>query len=152
MLIDIDVDVFMEKPWGKKASVLLLVAEKVFNNLKSHVDAYNVCEKAVNDCWVWLGDREMVSPQSISYYVDSDEVQQGCLDESNFESGGVEQSSLIFILMVVGYFANRAYLVSGISDQMSESVCEANDNLLPCFLEFADQLGHKDFIFYYLGR
>jgi hypothetical protein len=84
--------------------------------------------------------------------VDSNEVQQGCLDEGNFESGGVEQNSLIFILMVVGYFANRAYRLSSLSDQMSESICEANDNLLPYFLEFADQLGCGGFIYDHLSE
>jgi hypothetical protein len=129
-----------------------LLAEKILINLETYADTHSACSNAIDTCWTWLSDRDAVLPSDLAYYVDAGETSFGSLDELRFENDSIEKSSLIFIVMVIGYFAHKAYWVAGIPKQMSESVCEANDNLLPEFFKYAALLGYEEGIIELLGR
>lgn len=146
MLTDKENSQLLSQSWARKASIFLLGAEKVINNLCSTQETYAVCQEAVNKCWLWLSDSSLVLPHELSYYIDDEHVQSGCLNEKIFVEGSVEQNTLIFILMVVALFANRSYSVSGIPEAMSESVCEADDSLLPFFFDLSSSLGVEGFL------
>eukprot|EP01133_Synstelium_polycarpum_P008242 gene8242-9690_t len=79
--------------WVKKASIFLLLLDYALRNLDSASDTQK------------------------KY---SDDMQSGPLAEGNFASESVEQNSLILILLVIGFFANKAYKIVGLQEKMSE--------------------------------
>ncbi|WP_231666430.1 Imm6 family immunity protein [Pseudomonas quasicaspiana] len=87
----------------KKASIFLLLLDYALRNLESASGTQEKCQEAVDRCWLWLSEGGL-SAYELSYYLDSDEMQNGPLAEENFASESVEQNSLILILLVVGFF------------------------------------------------
>ncbi|GAB7532019.1 hypothetical protein PS3A_44340 [Pseudomonas sp. 3A(2025)] len=132
-----------EMPWIKKAAVFLLVLDHALENLKSSGATHATCKEAIELCWQWLSDRS-VTGEALAHYLDSDELQDGPLAESHFAAGSVEQDSLILIVLVVGFFAHRAYKVSGQQARMSASVCEADEGAAQYIVEFIDKVGLMD--------
>ncbi|MCQ3031994.1 Imm6 family immunity protein [Pseudomonas syringae] len=129
--------------WIKKASIFLLLLDYALRNLESASGTQEKCQEAVDRCWLWLSERGL-SAYELSYYLDSDEMQNGPLAEENFASESVEQNSLILILLVVGFLANKAYKVAGIQEQMSEPVCEADENSVVYIVDYIERIGLSD--------
>lgn len=136
-------------PWAKKASVFLLLLDDVLRNLKSASVTQEICEEAIGTCWLWLSDRG-VSADKLAYYLDSDEMQSGPLAEENFASGSVAQNSLNLILLVVGFFANKAYRIAGQQEKISESICEADEGAEAYIIGYIDRVGLSDRLKIYL--
>ena len=136
--------------WIKKASIFLLLLDYALRNLDSASGTQEKCQEAVDRCWKWLSDRG-VGVDELAYYLDSDEMQSGPLAERNFASESVEQNSLILILLVVGFFANRAYKIAGLQEQMSEPICEADESSAVYIVDYIERVGLSDVLNYYLS-
>ena len=136
--------------WIKKASIFLLLLDYALGNLDSASDTQKKCQEAVDRCWRWLSDRE-VSAAELAYYLDSEEMQSGPLAEGNFASESVEQNSLILILLVIGFFANKVYRVTGLQEQMSEPICEADESSAVYIVDYIDRIGLSDMLSSYLS-
>lgn len=132
-----------EMPWIKKAAVFLLVLDHALENITSSTSTHETCKEAIDLCWQWLSDRN-VTGEALAHYLDSDELQDGPLAESNFANGSVEQDSLILIVLVIGFFAHQAYKVSGEHAKMSASVCEADEGAAQYIVDFIDKVGVLD--------
>lgn len=96
-------------------------------------------------CWHWLAHAG-VDPKDLSFYIDSDLTINGCLDERNFIGGSREQDSLILILLVVGFVANKAYKVAGVEHQMSEQVTEAGEESVGYIVGYVKRLGFESLL------
>lgn len=136
--------------WIKKASIFLLLLDYALRNLNSASDTQEKCQEAVDRCWLWLSDRG-VSAHELAYYLDSDEMQSGPLAEENFASESVEQNSLILILLVIGFFANKAYKVAELQEQMSEPICEADESSAVYIVDYIERTGLSDMLSAYLS-
>ncbi|RMS27982.1 Imm6 family immunity protein [Pseudomonas syringae] len=136
--------------WVKKASIFLLLLDYALRNLDSMSVTRERCQEAVDICWLWLTDRG-VSADKLAYYLDSDEMQGGPLAEENFASESVEQNSLILILLVIGFFANKAYKLAGLQKEMSESICEADDSSTVYIVDYIDRIGLSGVLSTYLS-
>ena len=136
--------------WIKKASIFLLLLDYALRNLDSASGTQEKCQEAVDRCWQWLSDRGL-SADELAYYLDSDEMQSGPLAEGNFASESVEQNSLILILLVVGFFANRAYKTAGLQEQMSEPICEADESSAVYIVDYIERIGLSDTLSAYLS-
>ncbi|MDY0936075.1 Imm6 family immunity protein [Pseudomonas viridiflava] len=136
--------------WIKKASIFLLLLDYALRNLDSASGTQEKCQEAVDRCWQWLSDREL-SADELGYYLDSDEMQGGPLAEGNFASESVEQNSLILILLVVSFFANRAYKTAGLQEQMSEPICEADESSAVYIVDYIERIGLFDILSVYLS-
>lgn len=136
--------------WMKKASIFLLLLDYALRNFDSASGTQEKCQEAVDKCWLWLSDRR-VSADELAYYLDSEEMQSGPLAEENFASEGVEQNSLILILLVIGFFANKAYEVAGLQEQMSEPVCEADESSAVYIVDYIGRVGLSGVLSVYLS-
>lgn len=136
--------------WVKKASIFLLLLDYALRNLDSASDTQKKCQEAVDKCWRWLSDRGL-SADELAYYLDSDDMQSGPLAEGNFASESVEQNSLILILLVIGFFANKAYKIVGLQEQMSEPVCEADESSAVYIVAYIERIGLSDKLSVYLS-
>ncbi|AHL32074.1 hypothetical protein CD58_03840 [Pseudomonas brassicacearum] len=136
--------------WAKKASIFLLLLDYALRNFDSASGTQEKCQEAVDRCWLWLSDRG-VSADELAYYLDSEEMQSGPLAEENFASESVEQNSLILILLVIGFFANKAYKVAGLQEQMSESICEADESSAVYIVDYIGRVGLSGVLSVYLS-
>jgi hypothetical protein len=136
--------------WIKKASIFLLLLDYALRNLDSASGTQEKCQEAVDRCWLWLSDRGL-SAHELAYYLDSDEMQSGPLAEENFASESVEQNSLILILLVIGFFANKAYKIAGLQEQMSEPICEADESSAVYIVDYIERIGLSDVLNAYLS-
>lgn len=136
--------------WVKKASIFLLLLDYALRNLDSASDSQEKCQEAVDRCWRWLSDRGL-SADDLAYYLDSDEMQNGPLAEGNFASESVGQNSLILILLVIGFFANKAYKSAGLQEQMSEPICEADESAAVYIVDYIERIGLSDKLSAYLS-
>ncbi|WP_116867006.1 Imm6 family immunity protein [Pseudomonas syringae] len=138
--------------WVKKASIFLLLLDYALRNLDSMSVTRERCQEAVDICWLWLIDRG-VSADKLAYYLDSDEMQGGPLAEEKFASESVEQNSLILILilLVIGFFANKAYKLAGLQKEMSESICEADESSTVYIVDYIDRIGLSGVLSAYLS-
>ncbi|MBD8203283.1 Imm6 family immunity protein [Pseudomonas viridiflava] len=136
--------------WIKKASIFLLLLDYALRNLDSASGTQEKCQEAVDRCWQWLSDREL-SADELGYYLDSDDMQGGPLAEGNFASESVEQNSLILILLVVSFFASRAYKTAGLQEQMSEPICEADESSAVYIVDYIERIGLFDILSVYLS-
>jgi len=143
MEINDTLDALARISWIKKFTVFLLSLDHALENLNSKNATYSACHEAITLCWTWLADRT-VSGEQLAYYLDSDEMQNGPLAESNFSENSLEQNSLILILLVVGLFAHRAYTIDGRTQEMSESVCEANEDATEYIVDYIKRTGLLD--------
>jgi hypothetical protein len=107
-----------------------------------------ILKKVINLCWNWLGHGE-VEPKDLAFYIDSDLALDGSLAEQNFAGGSEEQNSLILVLLVVAFFANRAYRVVGLQHQMSESINEAGEESEEYIIDYIEKLGLKNLLCQY---
>ncbi|MDY0836683.1 Imm6 family immunity protein [Pseudomonas sp. SED1] len=135
--------------WIKKASIFLLLLDYALRNFDAASDTQEKCQEAVDRCWRWLSDRGL-SADDLAYYLDSDEMQSGPLAEGNFATESVEQNSLILILLVVGFFANKAYKIAGLQEQMSEPICEADESSAVYIVDYIERIGLSDKLSAYL--
>ncbi|OLY74448.1 hypothetical protein AU074_26235 [Pseudomonas sp. ATCC PTA-122608] len=135
--------------WIKKASIFLLLLDYALRNFDAASDTQEKCQEAVDRCWRWLSDRGL-SADDLAYYLDSDEMQSGLLAEGNFATESVEQNSLILILLVVGFFANKAYKIAGLQEQMSEPICEADESSAVYIVDYIERIGLSDKLSAYL--
>ncbi|SCW81799.1 MULTISPECIES: Imm6 family immunity protein [unclassified Pseudomonas] len=142
--------VIVSMMWVKKASIFLLLLDYALRNLDSAGGTQEKCQEAVDRCWLWLSNRE-VSAGELASYLDSEEMQSGPLAEENFASESVEQNSLILILLVVGFFANKAYKVAGLQEQMSESICEADESSTVYIVDYIGRIGLSGVLSVYLS-
>lgn len=126
--------------WIKKASIFLLLLDYVLPNLESASETQGQCQEAVAKCWQWLSDRGPNAAE-IGYYLDADEMQSGPLAEGNFASGSLEQDSLILILLVIAFFANKVYKITGLQAEMSEQVCEADESSAVYIVDYIERIG-----------
>ncbi|WP_347929562.1 Imm6 family immunity protein [Pseudomonas helvetica] len=136
--------------WVKKASIFLLLLDYALRNLDSASSTQERCQEAVNRCWLWLSDRAL-SADELAYYLDSDEMQSGPMAEENFASESVEQNSLILILLVIGFIANKAYKVAGLQEQMSEPICEADESSSVYIVDYIGRIGLSGVLSVYLS-
>jgi len=140
--------------WTKKASIFLLLLDYALRNFDSASGTQEKCQEAVDRCWLWLSDRG-VSADELAYYLDTEEMQSGPLAEENFASESVEQNSLILILililLVIGFFANKAYKVAGLQEQMSESICEADESSAVYIVDYIGRVGLSGVLSVYLS-
>ncbi|POA33805.1 MULTISPECIES: Imm6 family immunity protein [unclassified Pseudomonas] len=136
--------------WMKKASIFLLLLDYALRNLDSANGTQEKCQEAVDRCWLWLSDRGL-SADKLAYYIDSDEMQSGPLAEENFGSESLEQNSLILILLVVGFFANKAYKVAGLQEQMSEPICEADESSAVYIVDYIGRIDLSGVLSIYLS-
>lgn len=136
--------------WMKKASIFLLLLDYALRNLDSASSTQEKCQEAVDRCWLWLSDRGL-SADELAYYLDSGEMQSGPLAEENFASESVEQNSLILILLVIGFFANKAYKVAGLQEQMSEPICEADESSAVYIVDYIGRIGLSGVLSVYLS-
>ncbi|WP_052719941.1 hypothetical protein [Pseudomonas ogarae] len=79
-------------------------------------------------------------------------MQNGPLAEQNFESDSLQQNSLILILLVVGFFAHRAYEFSGQQEKMSASIAEANEGAIDYIVDYVDKTGLRSVLFGFLSK
>ncbi|MBI6834903.1 Imm6 family immunity protein [Pseudomonas syringae] len=136
--------------WVKKASIFLLLLDYALRNLDSMSVTRERCQEAVDICWLWLIDRG-VSADKLAYYLDSDEMQGGPLAEEKFAFESVEQNSLILILLVIGFLANKAYKLAGLQKEMSESICEADESSTVYIVDYIDRIGLSGVLSAYLS-
>lgn len=136
--------------WVKKASIFLLLLDYALRNLDSASETQEKCQEAVDKCWRWLSDRGL-RPDDLAYYLDSDEMQSGPLAEGNSASESVEQNSLILILLVIGFFANKAYKIAGLQEQMSEPICEADESSAVYIIDYIERIDLSDKLSAYLS-
>lgn len=131
---------FKSFPWGKKASILLLAAEVANNSIKAEARTYVVCKKAIDLCWQWISESD-VEPSALAFYLDASDQENPYMSETVFADSEPNKQALIFITMVVGYCANRAYKRSGRSAEMSETICEAGDSIEDALLDWGCSYG-----------
>ncbi|QGA48295.1 Imm6 family immunity protein [Pseudomonas brassicacearum] len=137
--------------WTKKAAIFLLLLDRALVNLESANLTHDRCEEAIDLCWQWMSDRS-VDGDHLAYYLDSDEMQNGPLAEQNFESDSLQQNSLILILLVVGFFAHRAYEFSGQQEKMSASIAEANEGAIDYIVDYVDKTDLRSVLFGFLSK
>lgn len=126
--------------WAKKASILLLLIDQVLKGFDVSNLTWKQCAEARDTCRLWLSG-ERCDPEKLAYYLDSDEMQNGALSEQNFADDSLEQNSLILVLLVVGFFANQAYKVSGRQEKMSAVVCEADEGSIEYIVDYVERVG-----------
>ncbi|MBC3300070.1 hypothetical protein H0Z09_02935 [Pseudomonas sp. SWRI18] len=146
-----NISVLEAQKWIKKASIFLLVLDKVLDNLSSTPTTHTKCSEAIELCWSWLSERN-VSPEQLAYFLDSDEMQNGSLAEHHFTTASLEQDSLILILLVIGFFAHQAYESSGRQEEMSASVNEAGEQVVESIVEYIYKVGLADVLDIYLSK
>jgi SOS response regulatory protein OraA/RecX len=142
-------DVVNSMVWIKKASIFLLLLDYALRNLDMASGTQEKCQEAIDRCWLWLSDREL-SADELAYYLEADEMQSGPLAEENFASESVEQNSLILILLVIGFFAHRAYKIAGLQEQMSEPISEADESSAVYIVDYIERVGLFDKLSVYL--
>jgi len=135
--------------WPKKATTFLLVIDHSLNNFSTQAATQEKCREAFKLCWSWLQDQN-VEPDQLAYYLDSEEMQEGPLAEHLFADGGIEQDSLILVLLVVGFFAHEAYKRAGRSKEMSAAMVEADEEAAEYIVDYIGKVGLSDVLITYL--
>jgi hypothetical protein len=131
--------------WSEKAAGFLFISKAATANFLKGSETQLECRRAIGLCWHWLAHAG-VDPKDLSFYIDSDLTINGCLDERNFIGGSREQDSLILILLVVGFVANKAYKVAGVEHQMSEPVTEAGEESVDYIVGYVKRLGFESLL------
>ena len=122
-----------------KMEYFITAAKLACQQLSDTTDTYNECNNALDKCSLWLNGKG-VEPQEISHYLDAPDSEIPYMDEDQFAEDSDEQCSLIFITMIVGYIANRAYIASNRESDMSEIICEADESLITDIIEYGLRL------------
>jgi hypothetical protein len=131
--------------WPEKAASFLLISKAATASFPKDSETQIECRRAIGLCWHWLA-HEAVDPKDLSFFIDSDLTINGSLDERKFIDGSREQDSLILILLVVAFLANKAYRVAGLKHQMSEPVSEAGEESVGYIFGYIKRLGFESLL------
>ncbi|OWQ48862.1 hypothetical protein CDL60_02945 [Roseateles noduli] len=79
----------------------------------------------------------------MAWYVDADDAQNPWMRESLFKDDPEMLDALVFITMVIGYVSHFAYVQVSRRDQMSESIAEAGEEIVPDLEAYGAPFGLK---------
>ncbi len=126
--------------WSRRISIFLLAAEQANQTIKSNYpETYEVCQKAIEQCWEWFGNR-ITQPKTLAYYLDANDTDNIWLQESLFERDPDGLNVLIFITMIIGHVAHLAYFQAGETKFMSEIIAEAGENIIESIIDYGSKL------------
>jgi hypothetical protein len=126
---------------------LLLFAADVANRtiMVDYPKSFDVCRQAIQKCKEWL-NTEDITPEALAEYIDADETTNPWMQESVFRSDPDGLNALVFITMVVGHVAHYAYLRAGKAERMSETIAEADENILGPMVDYGKKYGLHELV------